>query len=143
MSLRVFTERPTGVLASERFGSCLHAIQNGIAQNASVGSAPQYWAPMTESFRQRVSCLVSRRRMGPTVTYWSPGSPAWSRGLWLWLLVSTFLSIPQADTEHAELADRFGIGRVVLVALDVGLYVFRRHQPHFMTQLGEFTRPIM
>ena len=34
-------------------------------------------------------------------------------------------------------------GGIVLVALNVGLHVLRRHQPHLMTKLREFTRPIM
>ena len=41
------------------------------------------------------------------------------------------------------LADRLGVGSIVLVALDVGLHVLRRHQPHLMAELREFTRPIM
>ncbi len=42
-----------------------------------------------------------------------------------------------------RLADRLGIGGIVLVALDVGLHVLRRHQPHLMAKLREFTRPIV
>ena len=42
-----------------------------------------------------------------------------------------------------RLADRLGVGGIVLVALDVGLHVLRRHQPHLVAKLREFTRPIM
>ena len=42
-----------------------------------------------------------------------------------------------------RLADRLGIGGIVLVALDVGLHVLCRHQPHLMAKLREFTRPIV
>ncbi len=42
-----------------------------------------------------------------------------------------------------RLTDRFGVSRVVLVALDVGLHVLRRHQPHPVTKLRQFTRPVM
>ena len=34
-----------------------------------------------------------------------------------------------------RLADRLGVGGIVLVALDVGLHVFRRHQPHLVAKL--------
>jgi hypothetical protein len=37
-----------------------------------------------------------------------------------------------------RLAYRLGIGCVILVALDVDLHVLRWHQPHFMTERGEF-----
>ena len=42
-----------------------------------------------------------------------------------------------------RLADRLGIGRVVLVALDVGLHVLRRHQTNLVTELGQLPRPIV
>src|SRR5207344_206402 len=42
-----------------------------------------------------------------------------------------------------RLADRLSVGRIVLVALDVGLHVLRRHQPHPVAKFREFTRPIM
>ena len=42
-----------------------------------------------------------------------------------------------------RLADRLRVGGIVLVALDVGLHVFGRHQPHLVTKLRQFTRPIM
>ena len=42
-----------------------------------------------------------------------------------------------------RLTDRLGIGGIVLVALDVGLDVFRRHQPYLVTKLRQFTCPIM
>src|ERR1700688_205616 len=38
-----------------------------------------------------------------------------------------------------RLADRLGVGRIVLVALDVGLHVLRWHQPHLMAKLRQFT----
>jgi len=41
------------------------------------------------------------------------------------------------------LADRFGVGRVFLVALDVSLHLFRRHQTNLVTELRQLTRPIM
>jgi hypothetical protein len=34
-----------------------------------------------------------------------------------------------------RLADRLGIGRIIFVALDVSLHVFRRHQTNLMTEL--------
>ena len=40
-------------------------------------------------------------------------------------------------------ADRLGVGGIVLVALDVGLYILRRHQPNLMPELRQLTRPIM
>ena len=42
-----------------------------------------------------------------------------------------------------RLTDRLGVSGIVLVALDVGLHVLRRHQPHLMTEFRQFTRPIM
>jgi hypothetical protein len=42
-----------------------------------------------------------------------------------------------------RLADRLGIGRVVLVAPHVGLRIGRRDQPHVVTQLGDLARPIV
>ena len=42
-----------------------------------------------------------------------------------------------------RLADRLGVSRIVLVALDVGLHVLRWHQPHLVAKLREFTRPVM
>jgi hypothetical protein len=42
-----------------------------------------------------------------------------------------------------RLADRLGVGSIVLVALDVGLYVFRWHQSYLVAKLREFTRPIV
>src|SRR5512140_1791946 len=40
-------------------------------------------------------------------------------------------------------ADSLGIGGIVLVALDVGLYILRRHQPNLMPELRQLTRPMM
>ena len=42
-----------------------------------------------------------------------------------------------------RLADRLGVGRIVLVALYIGLHVLRRHQSHPMTKPRQFTRPIV
>ena len=42
-----------------------------------------------------------------------------------------------------RLADRRGVGRIVLVALDVSLHVFRRHQTNLVTELSQLTRPIV
>jgi hypothetical protein len=42
-----------------------------------------------------------------------------------------------------SLANRFGIGGIVLIALDVRLHVLRRHQPHLMAQRAELARPVM
>src|SRR5262245_41274378 len=40
-------------------------------------------------------------------------------------------------------ADRFSIVRVVLAALEVGLYVARRHQPHGMAERFQLAAPVM
>src|SRR3954454_11499011 len=45
--------------------------------------------------------------------------------------------------EFWRLADRFGIRSVVLVPLDVGLHVLRRHQPHLVAQRTQLPRPVM
>ena len=42
-----------------------------------------------------------------------------------------------------RLADRLGVGGIILIALDVGLHVLRRHQPHLVAKLREFTCPIV
>ena len=39
--------------------------------------------------------------------------------------------------------DRLGIGRIVLLALDVGLHIGRRHEPHGMPYGLQFARPMM
>src|SRR5262245_4897524 len=44
---------------------------------------------------------------------------------------------------HSRLADRFGIGGIVLVALDVRLHVLRRHQPHLMAKRAQLPRPVV
>jgi hypothetical protein len=49
---------------------------------------------------------------------------------------------PHARPAH-RLADRFRIGRVVLVALEVGLDVLRRHQPHLVAQRLQLPRPVV
>ena len=51
-------------------------------------------------------------------------------------------TIPHRRTRH-RLADRLGIARVGLAALDVRLHVGRRHQPHLVTQLGDLARPVV
>jgi hypothetical protein len=42
-----------------------------------------------------------------------------------------------------RLAARLGVGRIVLVALDVGLDVLRRHQPCVVAEDPEFARPVV
>ena len=42
-----------------------------------------------------------------------------------------------------SLADRGGIGRIVLGAPDVSLHVARRHQTHGMSELGQLSRPVV
>src|SRR5215472_3464765 len=42
-----------------------------------------------------------------------------------------------------RLADRFGIGGIVLVALDVRLHVLRRHQSHLVAQRAQLARPVV
>jgi len=45
-------------------------------------------------------------------------------------------------TSHS-LADRLGVGGIILVALDVGLHILRRHQTNLVAELRELTRPVM
>jgi len=42
-----------------------------------------------------------------------------------------------------RLADRLGVGGIVLVALDVGLHVLRRHQTNPVTELRQLAGPIV
>ena len=42
-----------------------------------------------------------------------------------------------------RLTDRLCGGCIILVALEVRLHIFRRHYSQLMTQLGEFSGPIM
>src|SRR5260370_2944635 len=42
-----------------------------------------------------------------------------------------------------RLADRLGVGGIVLLPLDVGLHVGRRHQPHGMADRLELARPVV
>src|SRR5262249_49128340 len=42
-----------------------------------------------------------------------------------------------------RLADRFRIGGIVLVALDVRLHVLRPHQPHLMAKRAQLPRPVV
>src|SRR5207249_5869412 len=42
-----------------------------------------------------------------------------------------------------RLANRFGIGGVVLVALDVRLHVLRRHQSHLVAKRAQLPRPVV
>src|SRR6516225_3023259 len=59
------------------------------------------------------------------------------------LLLSRFdLNGAHGGSPH-RLADRLGVGGIVLVVLDVGLHVPRRHQTHRVTKLCQLTRPIM
>src|SRR2546427_2978971 len=50
----------------------------------------------------------------------------------------------EAHTQPAHcLADRLGIGGVVLVALDVGLYELRCDQLHAITERSKLARPVV
>ncbi|BCG83645.1 hypothetical protein MesoLj113b_71870 (plasmid) [Mesorhizobium sp. 113-3-3] len=49
---------------------------------------------------------------------------------------------PHCRSRH-RLADRFRVGRIVLVALDVGLYVSRRHQLDHMPECNQLPRPMV
>src|SRR6516165_6991939 len=42
-----------------------------------------------------------------------------------------------------RLADCLGVGRIVFVALDVGLHVFRRHQSNLVTELRQLACPVV
>ena len=42
-----------------------------------------------------------------------------------------------------RLTDRLGVGGIVLVALDVGLHIPRRHQTHLVAELRQLARPIV
>jgi hypothetical protein len=42
-----------------------------------------------------------------------------------------------------RLANGLGVSRVILLALDIGLHVDRRHQPNGMTECLEFARPMV
>jgi hypothetical protein len=42
-----------------------------------------------------------------------------------------------------RLADRFGIGRIVLAPLDVSLHAVRRHQTHLVPQRRNLATPVM
>src|SRR5262249_273813 len=42
-----------------------------------------------------------------------------------------------------SLANRFRIGGIVLIALDVRLHVLRRHQPHLVSKRTQLARPVM
>jgi hypothetical protein len=42
-----------------------------------------------------------------------------------------------------RLADRFGIGGIVLVALDVRLHVLRRHQSHLVAKRAQLPPPVV
>jgi hypothetical protein len=50
--------------------------------------------------------------------------------------------LPNARSAH-RLADRRGVGLVVLAARHIGLHVLRRQQNHLMAQLLHLTSPIM
>jgi hypothetical protein len=47
------------------------------------------------------------------------------------------------STAANRLADRLGVGRIGLVALDVGLHILRWHQTNLVTKLRQLTRPVM
>ena len=40
-----------------------------------------------------------------------------------------------------RLADRLGVGGVILLSADIGLYIARRHQPHVVTKRADLPRP--
>src|SRR5262249_15648710 len=42
-----------------------------------------------------------------------------------------------------RLANRFRIGGIVLIALDVRLHVLRRHQPHLVPKRAQLASPVM
>jgi hypothetical protein len=42
-----------------------------------------------------------------------------------------------------RLANRFRIGGIMLIALDVRLHVLRRHQPHLVPKRTQLARPVM
>ncbi len=44
---------------------------------------------------------------------------------------------------HDSFTDGFGIGSVVLLALEVGLHVGRRHQPNGVAERLQLTRPVV
>src|ERR1035437_3873567 len=49
---------------------------------------------------------------------------------------------PHSWAPH-RFADRLGVGGIVLVALDVGLYILRRHQTNLMSELRQLARPVV
>src|SRR3954453_5230670 len=54
------------------------------------------------------------------------------------------LRSPKSHRRPANrLADRLGIGRIVLVALDVSLHVLRWHQTNLVTELRQLTGPLV
>src|SRR6516225_12436667 len=59
------------------------------------------------------------------------------------LLLSRFDPYKAHGRPANRLTDRFGVGRIVLVALDVSPHVPRRHQSNFVTELGQLARPMM
>ena len=65
--------QPSGCRSHTGPLKCLHATWNDTALNASVGSAPRYWAPTMASSPPRAWCWVLQWLMQLTATYWSPG----------------------------------------------------------------------
>src|SRR5262249_60610066 len=63
-----------------------------------------------------------------------------------WLLA---LLLGRLDAHKAHgwtpdrLADRLGVGCVVLIALEIGLHVLRRHQTNLVSELGQLASPIV
>ena len=49
---------------------------------------------------------------------------------------------PHGRTRH-RLADRLGIGSVVLAPFDIRLHILRRHQLHVVPQRDQLARPVM
>src|SRR5262245_26158560 len=62
---------------------------------------------------------------------------SWERALW------TLHRHERHARPPDRLADRLGINRISLAALDVGLDVLRRHQLHGVPELGNLTCPVM
>jgi len=42
-----------------------------------------------------------------------------------------------------RLADRLGVGSIILLSADIGFHVTRRHQAHIVTKGADLARPVM
>jgi hypothetical protein len=69
--------------------------------------------------------------MSSTITEWGVLSEDWG------------VQPDLREASHDRLADRLGVGSVVLLPLDVGLHVGGRHQPYGMADRLELARPMM